>query len=70
MSNQQNDVSTKRTAVFKEMDSWAKIFRKFPYFVKNPELAARPLSDLIERRILGESDANFETDDVMNSIFK
>jgi len=52
------------------MDSWAKIFRTFPYFVKNPELAARPLSDLIERRILGEKDANFETDDVMNSIFK
>jgi hypothetical protein len=70
VSDQQNDASTKRTAVFKEMDSWAKIFRTFPYFVKNPELAAKPLSDLIERRILGESDENFETDDVMNSIFK
>ena len=70
VSDQQNDTSTERKAVFKEMDSWAKIFRTFPYFVKNPELAARPLSDLIERRILGEKDANFETDDVMNSIFK
>ena len=70
VSNQQNDTSLKRTAVFKEMNSWAKIFRTFPYFIKNPKLAPRPLSDLIERRILGEKDANFETDDVMNSIFK
>lgn len=47
----QGDSSLKKTAVFKEMNSWERAFGSIPYFLKYPALAARPLSDLIECRI-------------------
>ena len=47
----QGDSSLKKTAVFKEMNSWERAFSSIPYFLKYPALAARPLSDLIECRI-------------------
>ena len=64
-----NDSNLKKTAVFKEMNSWGKIFRTMPYFVKNSKLAPKPLSNLTERRIIDENLA-VEIDVKLNLIFK
>ena len=65
----QNDSNLKRTAVFKSMNSWGKIFQTFPYFSKNQESTPKPLSDLIERRIIDE-DCSVRTDAILNSFLK
>ena len=65
----QNDWNLKRTAVFKSMNSWGKIFQTFPYFSKNQESTPKPLSDLIERRIIDE-DCSVRTDAILNSFLK
>jgi len=43
----------KRGAALSEMNSWARVFRTLPFFVRNRQLAPRPITSLIERRLVG-----------------
>jgi len=56
-----------RGAALSEMNSWASVFRTLPFFVRNRQLAPRPIASLIERRLVG---SDLERDTRLSLILK
>jgi len=51
------------------MNSWDQIFQRSPYFINNPELSAKPITNFIERRLINDI-LDFEKHTKLSSIIK